>query len=76
MMKLSVSLIPDDVAFLDRYAAEKGIASRSAAVQEAIHVLQLQELSYEYDDVWAEWEESEDAALWETTIADGLDEAD
>ena len=32
-MKLSVSLPDEDVEFLDRYAAEHGIGSRSAAVQ-------------------------------------------
>ena len=30
-------------------------------------------LSADYDEAFAEWEGSEDAALWETTIGDGLD---
>ena len=41
-MKVSVSLIPDDVAFLDLYATDKSLPSRSAAVQEAVRLLRLE----------------------------------
>lgn len=71
-MKLSVSLPDDDVRFLDEYAAAHSIASRSAALQQAIRALRLAELSGAYAGAWQEWEEGDDAGAWETTSADGL----
>lgn len=38
-MKLSVSLTPDDVDFLDTYAREHGMSSRSATLQHAVQRL-------------------------------------
>ena len=73
-MKLSVSLPDRDVAFLDRYAAERNAPSRSAVLKEAVRLLRLSGVEEAYAAAWSEWEASEDAALWDTVIADGLDE--
>ena len=71
-MKVSVSLPGDDVAFLDEYAKERGLESRSAAVHQAVRMLRVAELGAEYEAAWDEWAASEDAALWDSTSADGL----
>lgn len=74
-MKLSVSLPDEDVEFLDRYAASQGMGSRSAAVHKAVRLLRASELGPAYEDAWAEWVDSEEADLWETTVSDGLPDA-
>ena len=49
-MKVSVSLRSEDVAFLDAYAGEHELPSRSAAVQAAIRALRLGDLRDAYGD--------------------------
>lgn len=71
-MKLSVSLSDTDVQFLDAYAQAHAIGSRSAAVGEAIRALREADLAAAYERAFSEWEEDEDAALWDRTAADGL----
>ena len=71
-MKVSVSIPNADVEFLDSYAHEHGIESRSAAIQRAIQVLRASELGDAYELAWEEWEESGEAELWEPTTADAL----
>ena len=71
-MKVSVSLPSDDVEFLDQYAADHGIGSRSAAVQRAVRLLRTTGLGAAYEAAWNEWERGDDAPLWASTDADGL----
>jgi metal-responsive CopG/Arc/MetJ family transcriptional regulator len=71
-MQLSVSLADEDVQFLDRYAAEHGVNSRSAVVQQALALLRANELVEAYVDAWEEWQTSGEASAWEPTIADGI----
>ena len=71
-MKLSVSLPDQDVKFLDEYAEQLGIGSRSAVVQRAVRLLQASELGPAYEAAWEEWAAG-DAAAWEATAADGSD---
>ena len=71
-MKVSVSIPSVDVEFLDSYAHEHGIESRSAAIQQAIRLLRASDLGDAYEMAWQEWDESGDAELWEPTAADGL----
>jgi hypothetical protein len=71
-MKVSLSIPSVDVEFLDSYAREHRIESRSAAVQRAIALLRAVELGDEYELAWQEWEESGEADLWEPTAADAL----
>lgn len=71
-MKVSVSLPDDDVEFLDSYADSNGIASRSAVVHKAVRLLRASELGDAYEDAWDSWSKTDDGALWESTIADGL----
>jgi Arc/MetJ-type ribon-helix-helix transcriptional regulator len=71
-MKVSVSLPEDDVAFLDAYARDQGMDSRSAAVHQAVGLLRTNQLSAAYEDAWESWDASDDAAAWDAAIGDGL----
>ena len=71
-MKVSVSLPEEDVDFLDSYAHEAGITSRSAAVHKAVDLLRASQLGDAYEDAWTEWAESGDEDGWDDAAADGL----
>ena len=71
-MKLSVSLRGQDVEFLDAYARAHGKASRSAALTDAVRALRDAELGQEYEQAIDEWDEGDDAELWERTSSDGI----
>jgi Arc/MetJ-type ribon-helix-helix transcriptional regulator len=72
-MKVSISLPDEDLEFLDRYTKQAGLDSRSAALQKAVRLLRTAELSTEYAAAWEEFDADGDAALWETTVGDGID---
>ena len=71
-MKLSVSLPDEDVQFLDDYAESQGFTSRSAVLHRAVRLLRAAELGAAYEAAWAEWESSEDGALWDGVSGDGV----
>lgn len=71
-MKVSVSLPEEDVEFLDSYAESQGLPSRSAVVHKAVRLLRGAELAPAYEDAFASWEDSEDAADWDVTTSDNL----
>jgi len=71
-MKVSVSLPGEDVQFLDEYAKEQGLDSRSAAVHRAVRMLRTAELGATYEAAWEEWAAEGEAELWESTRGDGL----
>jgi Arc/MetJ-type ribon-helix-helix transcriptional regulator len=71
-MKVSVSLPGEDVAFLDSYAREQGLDSRSAALQRAVRLLRVSELGASYESAWEEWNASLNAEAWDATAGDGL----
>ena len=71
-MKLSVSLPDEDVAYLDAYAENAGLPSRSAALHRAVRLLRSSALGAEYADAWQEWEEGREAVAWEGVTGDGL----
>lgn len=70
-MKLSVSLPDEDVDFLDRYATEHGVDSRSAVVHRAVSLLRVNELGDDYAAAWDDWDSS-DGDAWDSAISDGL----
>ena len=70
-MKISMSLPDEDVTFLDRYATEKGLPSRSAALHKAVRLLRATGLGAAYEAAWAEWS-NEDERFWDPTSDDGL----
>ena len=71
-MKLSVSLPDVDIEFLDAYANQHAISTRSGALQRAIAALRALELRDDYEDAFEEWEESEESLGWGQATADGL----
>jgi Arc/MetJ-type ribon-helix-helix transcriptional regulator len=71
-MKVSISLPDDDIRFLDAYAETEGLGSRSAALRKAVRLLRASELGPAYEEAFAGWADSEDAALWEGTVVDGM----
>jgi len=70
-VKLSVSLPGEDVAFLDVYSREQGLDSRSAALQRAVRMLRVSELTAAYASAWGEWDADGEASAWDATTADG-----
>ena len=70
-MKVSVSLPPDDIDFVDSYARERG-ASRSAVMHEAVELLRRRDLAADYEAAHDEWTASGDAELWDAVSGDGL----
>lgn len=71
-MKVSVSLPGEDIEFLDKYATERGLESRSAALQQAVRLLRTGELGAAYAAAWDEWAADAENAAWDATVADGL----
>ena len=71
-MKVSVSLPSEDVQFLDEYAKEQGLESRSAALHRAVRLLRTAELGGTYEAAWEEWAAGDDSTRWESTTGDGL----
>lgn len=71
-MELSMSLLDEDVEFLDGYAKTQGYGYRSAVVHRAVRLLRASELGSDYAAAWDEWDEWGDARLWEAVVADGL----
>ena len=71
-MKLSVSLSEEDVALLDEHARKLGLPSRSAALQQAVHLLRHASLEEDYAAAWKEWDASGEWEAWEGTTGDGL----
>lgn len=67
-----MSLPDEDVAYLDAYAQERGLNSRSAAVHKAVRLLRASELGAAYEQAWAEWQAGDDAEEWDTASGDGL----
>ncbi len=71
-MKVSVSLPGEDVEFLDAYAREQGLESRSAALHRAVRLLRTAELGGAYEAAWGAWAADGDADVWEIATDDGL----
>ncbi|MGW5345715.1 ribbon-helix-helix domain-containing protein [Streptomyces sp. NPDC004050] len=74
-MKISVSLPQEDVVFVDEYAARTDAESRSAVIHAAIGLLRAAQLEAEYTEAFAEWDDGDDAALWDRTVGDGVTDA-
>ncbi len=72
-MKISVSLPDEDIKFLDEYAKNLGVRSRSAVIQQAVRLLRATELGPAYAKAWEEWEASGDADMWDSTVGDGIE---
>jgi len=66
-----VSLPDGDIEFIDHYANEHAVGSRSAVLHRGLALLRANELGADYAAAWQDWAAS-DGELWEATAADGL----
>jgi antitoxin ParD1/3/4 len=71
-IKLSVTIEPTLLDFLERYQASHVRKTKSAVVEEALALLRERELERAYREAAQEWLEIPDAQLWESTAVDGL----
>ncbi|MGH2408618.1 MAG: ribbon-helix-helix domain-containing protein [Candidatus Limnocylindrales bacterium] len=71
-MKVSVSLPTEDVEFLDEYATEQKLESRSAALHRAVRLLRVAEMGAAYEAAWTEWAAEGEAEPWASTVGDGV----
>ena len=71
MTKLSVSLTPADVAFIDSIAVRYD-GNRSAAIHDLVRLGRELAAADDYAAAFDEWESSGDAAAWESVTGDGL----
>lgn len=67
-MRVRVSLPDDDVRFLDEYAMEQGLGSRSAAVHRAVRLLFISQLEASYAAAWQEFDADGEADTWEAAM--------
>lgn len=72
--KISVSLDPGILNFIDRYAADHAAKGRSAVVAKALHLLQTTEQENYLAEAYAQSaaQDKQIAAEFEATLADGL----
>ena len=73
MTKLSVSLPPADVAFIDSIAVQFD-GNRSAAIHDLVRLGRELAAADDYAAAFDERESSGDADAWESVTADGLSE--
>jgi len=69
-MKVSVSIPDEDVEFLDTYAKNHQITSRSAALHRAIRLLRASELTDAYAAAFTEWVDDPANDAWDAVTAD------
>lgn len=74
-VELIVRLTDADMAFLDAYAREHGIGSRSEVLHKALTLRRAHDLGVTYAAAWAEWNADEANARSDEAVADGLDAA-
>ncbi|MBD2504450.1 ribbon-helix-helix domain-containing protein [Anabaena azotica] len=65
--KLSISLPPSLVEFIENYKSNKGCKSRSQVIEEALELLRNRELEAAYREASAEVDSD-----WNVAVADGL----
>jgi Arc/MetJ-type ribon-helix-helix transcriptional regulator len=70
--KISVSLPADLVYYLDDCIREHPFESRSEVIAAALRAMRERELETAYEAASEEWNASEDAAIWDTALGDGL----
>jgi len=67
LQKMSISLSPEMVTFIEHYRQTTGCQSRSEVIAEALVLLEMQELEKAYQEASTELDEA-----WENTVGDGL----
>ncbi len=71
-MKISISLPAEDLEFVDAQTSTGLFASRSAVLHAAVRLLKDRHYADSYAAAWDEWDASEDGAMWNAVIGDGV----
>ena len=71
--RFTVSVEKELADFLDSYQEQHQVSNRSEVIAKAIRLLRERELGRAYYEAGLEWEQSEDAKLWEKISGDGLE---
>ncbi|WP_161883508.1 antitoxin [Deinococcus alpinitundrae] len=71
--KISVSLEQPLLDFLVQYQENHQIRSKSEVVAQAIMLLRDQALEAQYAQALTEWEERNEAEVWDVVVGDGLE---
>lgn len=73
--KISANLDTELVAFLEKYQQRQGLKTRSEALEDAIRELRRAHLRAEYAAAAQDPDYLSDVKRWDSTVADGLDDA-
>jgi post-segregation antitoxin (ccd killing protein) len=74
MVKTSVS-VPGELLARARRAGINVSEVTRTALERSLHEAELEQHVDAYRDAFADWEESGEAAAWDATAADGIDDA-
>jgi hypothetical protein len=71
--KLSVSLDPTRINFIEQYQVSHSVRTKSEVVDRALELLQHEELKQQYAAAYQEWADAGEEVHWESSLADGLE---
>ncbi len=71
--KLSVSLDPIRIKFIEQYQTSHEVRTKSEVVDRALALLQHEELKLQYAAAYQEWFDSGEAEVWDAVVGDGLE---
>jgi UPF0288 family protein (methanogenesis marker protein 3) len=74
--KLSVSLDPTRINFIEQYQTNHAVRTKSEVVDRALELLQQEELKHQYAAAYQEWEDAGEEIHWASSLADGLEPTD
>jgi hypothetical protein len=73
--KISANVDTELVTFLEKYQQRQGLKTRSEALEDAIRELRRSHLRSEYAAAAQDPDYLNDVKRWDSTVADGLDDA-
>lgn len=71
--KLSVSLDPTRISFIEQYQTSHAVRTKSEVVDRALELLQQEELKHQYAAAYQEWKDAGEEIHWDSSLADGLE---
>ena len=72
--KLSVSLDPTKIKFIEQYQTNHEVRTKSEVVDRALELLQREELKLQYAAAYQEWHDSGEQKIWDAVTGDGLEQ--
>ncbi len=71
--KLSVSLDPNKIKFIEQFQISHKVRTKSEVVDRALALLQHEELKLQYVAAYQEWQDSGEQPVWDAVTNDGLE---